>query len=85
MRKPEFSKDYEGLKRQVSALYNLVNSLEQQNSILRKRVQELEKQIALTSTEEIDSLRELVEQLTNELEGIPDNPWKILEENNAKS
>lgn len=69
MRKPEFSKDYEGLKRQASALYNLVNSLEQQNSILRKRIQELEKQTALTSTEEIDSLRELVEQLTNELEG----------------
>jgi hypothetical protein len=68
MKLPDLHEDRQYAERQWRAARNLIYSQEQQLSHYRKRVAELEKELKLLDKSEVDSLRSLIEVLTNQLE-----------------
>jgi hypothetical protein len=68
MREFKPAADYQLLLQQAKALFRSVEFLEEANMVLERRNRELEKQIALANSAEIDALRGTIEKLTNELE-----------------
>ena len=68
MKLPNLHEDRQYAEKQWRAARNLIYSQEQQLSYYRKRVQELEKELKLVDKSEMNSLRSLIEVLTNQLE-----------------
>lgn len=70
MKLPELHEDRIYAEKQWRAARNLIYSQEQQISFYRKRIAELEKELKLLDKTEVDSLRSLIEVLTDELEEL---------------
>jgi polyhydroxyalkanoate synthesis regulator phasin len=68
MKLPDLHEDRQCAEKQWRAARTLIYSQEQQLSHSRKRIQELEKELALIDKTEIDALYSTIERLTNELE-----------------
>lgn len=70
----EFTPDnhYAGLLAQAKALFRITQSQEAVISTLRSKLTELESQLAMVGTAEIEAQRAANEQLTNEVERLAD-------------
>lgn len=67
---PKLHEDREMAERQWRALHTILRSKEKQNSVLRQKVHDLEKQLLMVDRQEIEALYSENERLTNLLEDI---------------
>lgn len=65
---PKLHEDREIAERQWRALHSILQSKEKQNSLLRQKVHDLEKQLLMVDRQEIEALYSENERLTNLLE-----------------
>ena len=68
MKTPKLHEDREAAERQWRAAHTIIWCKEQENSNLRKKITELEKELKLVDKNEIDALYSENERLTNLLE-----------------
>ena len=64
------AKDYESLLKQFKAMRSLIKAQEGVQECLNKRIKELETELKMCDSKAVEELRDLVEKLTNELEGV---------------